>query len=280
MVRLAGCDVRTTALGFGSAALLGRIGDKESRRLLERAYDEGIRYFDTAPAYGYGRAEALIGAFAARKSDVAIATKFGLSFQGRSSPLLKYAANVARPILRNMPNVRGRVGSLARSKTPAVSNFTVDAARESLDASLRKLRRDCIDVFLLHECRKADLANAELLEFLNDAVRRGLIRAFGIGTDPETVAYAANEAPGFDRVLQFANNAASRNLERLNVAREDRTIVTHTPFGGVGKVAADPSESLRYALRSNRRGIVLFSTTREERISANVRVANDLPTDD
>ncbi len=266
----------TTNLGFGTAALMGRLGEKESLRLLARAYDEGIRYFDTAPSYGYGEAEALVGRFARTKRDIAIGTKFGLLAGGRSSPLVRFVVNVARPVARAMPKVRSRAGALARDRMPALSNFNLDVAKSSLVSSLRKLRRDCIDVFLLHECRVADLMGTDLLTFLSDAVRRGDIRTFGLGTDPDTIAYAATLAPEFCRVLQFENNVANRNIERIDLHGARRTLITHSPFGGVGNtLSGTPAQNLRFALRSNHGGIVLFSTTNEARVSANVCVAGE-----
>ena len=68
-----------SVLGFGSAAVLGRVGKSESLRALETAFDVGINVFDTARAYGYGESEALLGEFfKGRRSEVVICSKFGI----------------------------------------------------------------------------------------------------------------------------------------------------------------------------------------------------------
>ena len=54
-------------LGFGTSQLMGRIGRRQSLRLMEVAFAAGIRHFDTAPLYGLGAAEAMVGKFAANK---------------------------------------------------------------------------------------------------------------------------------------------------------------------------------------------------------------------
>jgi aryl-alcohol dehydrogenase-like predicted oxidoreductase len=51
-VALPGTDLRPSRLGFGSAALMARLGRRESIRLLEVAHEAGITHFDTARAYG------------------------------------------------------------------------------------------------------------------------------------------------------------------------------------------------------------------------------------
>jgi D-threo-aldose 1-dehydrogenase len=55
-IPLFGLTVQPTVLGFGCAALMGR-GERHAQRLLETAFDAGIRHFDLAPLYGQGDAE-------------------------------------------------------------------------------------------------------------------------------------------------------------------------------------------------------------------------------
>lgn len=65
-------------LGFGTSQLMGRVGRKQSLRLMEVAFDAGIRHFDTAPLYGLGAAEAMVGEFARkRRAEITITSKFG-----------------------------------------------------------------------------------------------------------------------------------------------------------------------------------------------------------
>src|ERR1700722_10139123 len=102
-------------LGFGTSQLMGRIGRKGSLRLMEVAYDAGIRHFDTAPLYGLGAAEAMVGEFAAgKRAHTTIATKFGIRPPTRS-PLMDFAKSTARVAVKVVPSLRAKLRARADS---------------------------------------------------------------------------------------------------------------------------------------------------------------------
>lgn len=87
--------------GFGTSGIMGAALSRSGRlRLLETAFDQGIHHFDTAPLYGQGEAEALLGVFArGRRERITITTKFGLLPTPRPAllrPLLPLARIVNR----------------------------------------------------------------------------------------------------------------------------------------------------------------------------------------
>src|SRR5947207_3237208 len=112
--------LKVSAIRFGCwevGGTYGRIDESEFQRAVARAIDGGITCFDTAEAYGMGVSEeALARALGARRNDVVIATKFGVGYE-------------------EIPNRR-------------------DSSRErvlaSIDNSLRRLRTDHVDVYLVH----------------------------------------------------------------------------------------------------------------------------------
>jgi D-threo-aldose 1-dehydrogenase len=70
----------SSRLGFGCGGVMGRVGRRQSLRVIAAALDGGITHFDVAPLYGYGEAEALLGEALADKRDrVVVASKFGLN---------------------------------------------------------------------------------------------------------------------------------------------------------------------------------------------------------
>src|SRR4051794_14157066 len=76
--RLGGSPVEVTALSFGGAAIGGLyapVSGEDAAAAVRRALDRGIRYFDTAPHYGAGRAEERLGK--ALTGDYVISTKVG-----------------------------------------------------------------------------------------------------------------------------------------------------------------------------------------------------------
>src|ERR1700722_15245385 len=94
---LDGSGIRATPLGFGCATLFRASDPAQRARLLHAAYDAGIRHFDVAPMYGLGRAEPELGSFTrARRSEVTIATKFGI----RPTLAARVLAHAQRPIRR------------------------------------------------------------------------------------------------------------------------------------------------------------------------------------
>lgn len=117
-------------LGYGTAALGRSISKRKRVRLIETAYDAGMRWFDTAPLYGAGAAESALGVALRGKDDVIVVTKVGIVPTGA---LRRYAQG-------------GRFA-------PA------DIGRQ-LDGSLRRLRRDSLDGVLLHEVEAAHAPGA------------------------------------------------------------------------------------------------------------------------
>jgi aryl-alcohol dehydrogenase-like predicted oxidoreductase len=182
---------------------MGALNRTESLRLLEAAYDAGIRHFDVAPMYGYGEAESCLGEFRARHADVTITTKYGIAPPKRGG-LLRTARRVVDPVLQRIPALKRRLVRAAGAvAAPAEkSRFSAEEARASLENSLRALRANFIDVWLLHEAEAADLTDDALLRFLEDSVAQGAIGAFGVGSDSAKLPALLRDRPAYCRVVQ------------------------------------------------------------------------------
>ncbi|MFB6286521.1 MAG: aldo/keto reductase [Candidatus Bipolaricaulia bacterium] len=231
-VELPGTDLRASVLGFGCASIEGRVDRRTALDALERAYDLGVNYFDIARSYGYGEAESVLGEFLqGRRSDVLVATKVGLAPPSHNG-VLRAVLPVARRVLSWMPRrVRDTLrDSAAQSGATEASRgrFDVDDVRESLETSLRKLGTDYVDVFLLHECRPADANDPELRSFLEQCVREGKIRHYGLATSVGACNEILQNHSEF-QVAQFANNLREPGMEELT-AGGDVATVTHSPL--------------------------------------------------
>src|SRR4051794_34566733 len=102
-IRLHGTPVVTSTIGIGSTSLLKLDSEKERLAVLEHAFDLGIRHYDTAPYYGYGQAERLLGRFiASRRDQVTVTTKFGIQ-PARIAGLSTMAALAKRMTRRVAP---------------------------------------------------------------------------------------------------------------------------------------------------------------------------------
>jgi len=217
--------VKIPAAGFGCSSLTGT--DRGTAlRALEAAFDAGVRHFDAARYYGLGQAEGILGSFIKRhRSQVTIATKFGIR-PPRRTPALGLAIGIGRRTLRLFPALR----PLMQRKTQAllkIQRFCVEEARSSLETSLRELKTEYVDIYLLHDYAESAEPPDGLLEFLEDAAKAGKIRCFGIGTSFESVSRSVQQQPQLCDVIQFQNSVLTQTTERLAVSDTDRLIITH-----------------------------------------------------
>ncbi|HEY7591984.1 MAG TPA: aldo/keto reductase [Actinophytocola sp.] len=170
-------DAEVSALGFGCWAIggpfsdkdgrplgWGEVDDEESIRAVHCALDLGVTFFDTADVYGAGHSEEVLGrALAGRRDEVVIATKWGNLFD---------------------PDTKVLNGN---DISPAY-------ARRAVEASLRRLRTDHIDLYQLHPQPSIEEA-APLVDACEKLVAEGLIRGYAWSVDdPERAAsFAAGE---------------------------------------------------------------------------------------
>lgn len=130
----------------------GPVNDAESTRTIHAAIHHGVRYFDTAGAYGAGHSERLLGRALSGEPDVYISTKIGLNFDEKTKTIIGEDADSAG--------------------VPA-----------AIHAALKRLQRDQIDLLFLHlNNLPVDQAN-DVFDCMDQAVISGKIRAYGWSTD-------------------------------------------------------------------------------------------------
>src|SRR3954447_22306555 len=282
LVELPGSELRLSRLGFGTVGLMARLGRWETGRPRAIAHDSGITRFDTARAYGYGEAEAALGDFLGRRRDaVTVTTKLGM-LPPRRSRALQGAKALGRVGARVLPALRPLLRRGAQSM-PSSGALEPLAARASLETSLRELRVETVDLLLLHECRPADLETEGLLIFLEQVVAEGKVRAFGIGTDRDSTAAIVASRPEFAPIVQVRQTVADPALELPHGVG----LITHSAVVPLVEAVSERARTdgwsretvgrllLAGALRANRAGTVLFSSTDEGRIRANAALADE-----
>ena len=217
--------IRIPVVGFGCGALTGT-SRKDALRLLEKAFDAGVRHFDVARSYGYGEAEGILGAFVkSRRAEVTITTKFGIQPPRRTSAL-GLAIQVGRRVVRLLPSTRKVLQRRTQTLTKS-GGFSVSDARISLETSLRELGTDSIDFYLLHDYVVSDHTADELVSFLEGAVKAGKVRSFGIGTGINNVLRALESQPKLCNVIQFENSVLKQNMRSLPSPASSRLVITH-----------------------------------------------------
>jgi aryl-alcohol dehydrogenase-like predicted oxidoreductase len=160
-------------IGFGTWGIggnaYGRVDDNESKKALQTAFESGISFYDTADLYGNGHSEELLGeVFAGRRDKVIIATK------GGTLPHTTF----------NMPQ-----------------DFSSRHIRDALEGSLKRLKTDYIDLYLLHSPKIEDIeGNRDLLDTLEALRKEEKIRAYGISARTPGDAVRAIDEFGFNVV--------------------------------------------------------------------------------
>jgi aryl-alcohol dehydrogenase-like predicted oxidoreductase len=300
-IELPGSSAKTSRVGFGCSNLLGDKTREAGVGLLNQAYESGVRHFDVARVYNYGDAEALVGEFAAGKRDsVTICTKFG--FMPREGVAkMKGPVQLVRRLMRSSSWVRKLVRRNVRSLTQA-GQFDPVTARVSLETSLRMLRTEYIDIYLLHEGSVGDCSE-EIFAFLEQAKAEGKIRAFGCGSAFEKVPPIASSRPKFLQVAQFESSIVRPNVEDFYKIRPLQNLlpITHGAMAATSiiknHVASYPilerklmkitgleiaKGSTLYglvlcqALHENPDGMVLFRASTKEKIQATLKAMDNI----
>jgi D-threo-aldose 1-dehydrogenase len=170
-----------TALGLGSASLGGlfrSVPEVDALATIARAWDLGVRFFDTAPLYGYGTAERRIGSVlhAHRRDDYVLSTKVGrLVYPADAVPA---GADVDPQILDG--RVDGAYGGVEDRRI--VFDYGADAVRRSLEESLERLGLDRVDIALIHDPDDHwEAAIGEAFPALARLRDEGVVRAIGAG---------------------------------------------------------------------------------------------------
>jgi aryl-alcohol dehydrogenase-like predicted oxidoreductase len=162
--KLGSTDLTLSEIGFGAwtigADWWGHIDDDSAIRMLQRALDLGITYYDTADQYGQGRSEQLIGrAFKGRRDRVVIGGKFGYDFYN------------------NPPSPAGEHKEMPQNFDPAFIRF-------ALEQTLSRLDTDYLDLWLVHNARMNALDDGAIWQTLDDLKREGKIREYGVALGP------------------------------------------------------------------------------------------------
>ena len=288
----------TTRLGFGCSSVMGSMNRRESLALLEAAFDAGLRHFDVAPSYGYGQAEDCLGEFLARHPGMlTVTTKYGIPPEETKS-LKAVLRGIARPVLKLLPSVKKRLQSAvaAASATAPKVAFTAEKAKASLDSSLRALRVEHIDVWLLHEAEADDLQDDRLLRLMEEMVAAGKVGTFGVGSEAKKIHALLAERPEYCRTVQYEwsvmdatiapgesfriqHRALTENFRALHLAltADAARCQRWSDYCGtdLGDAAALAKLMLKASLVCNPQSVILFSSKQPKNIAGNAALVDD-----
>lgn len=203
---LGNSGLKVSSIGLGANNFGGRIGEKETERVVHQALDAGINFIDTANIYGNGLSEEFIGkALKGKRPQAVIATKFGRR-------------------TAEAPNSEG------------ASRLHI---MEQVEASLRRLDTDAIDLYQLH-IRDPYTPLEETLRALDDLIHQGKVRYIGCS---QLSAWQTCEAIWTSRMLglnAFVSVQPYYNLLKRGVEKE---LVPFCKAYGLGIIPYFPLES-------------------------------------
>jgi aryl-alcohol dehydrogenase-like predicted oxidoreductase len=160
--KLGSTDIDVSVLGFGTWTLStgwwGDVTDEQAVALLRGSRAFGVNFFDASDSYGNGRAEQQLGEAFGNDPDVVIATKVGYDFYTH--------------------------GNERRGQQEIPQDFSPAVIRRACEESLRRLRRDRIDFYQLHNPKMDTIARDETFACLEDLKREGKIRSYGVALGP------------------------------------------------------------------------------------------------
>ncbi len=190
-------NVRVSSMSFGCASignLYQEVSDDAAGDVLQTAWDAGITYFDSAPRYGRGRAEARLGAFLKGKprDSYVISTKVG---------------RVLRP--GDAPNeAEGFVNPLSNT---VHEDYSADGFAEALEGSRTRLGTDYLDVIYVHDigtythgannAQHMEALRGSGMEYLIRQKERGKIGAIGLGVNENEICLEIMEDYALDVIL-------------------------------------------------------------------------------
>jgi D-threo-aldose 1-dehydrogenase len=192
--------VEVTIMGFGGAPLgnmYQALSDPQARATVEAGYDAGIRYFDTAPLYGFGLSE----------------HRLGEALRSRSRDHFVLSTKVGRLLKPGDPATLDHGQFQDSLPFAQVYDYSYDGVMRSLEDSLQRLGTYRIDILLVHDLdvwthRSEEARRARVDEFMAGGYRamielreQGAVRAIGAGVNETAACQDLAERGDFDCFL-------------------------------------------------------------------------------
>lgn len=175
---------KVSELSFGTWAIGGEWGktnDQEALKALQYAIDQGVNFFDTADVYGDGHSEELLAkATKGKEEDIHIATKFC------------------------------RAGDINDPQT-----YSMESVITYCDNSLKRLKREQIDLFQIH-CPPIDiLKDGQVFQVLDQLKEQGKIRYYGVSVETVEEGLLCLEYPGVSTLQVIFNIFRQKPIKEL-----------------------------------------------------------------
>jgi aryl-alcohol dehydrogenase-like predicted oxidoreductase len=266
----------TAKVGFGCVGLTSQPTEASALRLLDEAFNAGITHFDTAPVYGGGYSEKILGKFLRRRqnSAITVTTKFGLGIPPRQflPPWLAVPLNYYQKKALSLSAPRASIDSVLLVHR----RITRDEIKLAIDSSRRALGIDYIDYYLLHEGLPSFL-DSDALDYLAQLKQRGIVGKLGLAANGINYQ-GAQDFAGWD-ILQYEYGPAwpgNASLpQRFPAMRHFfHSALKHYEAFKQPEISDEdlPGWILKTCIQANPNGRVLFFSGKREHIRRNLAV--------
>jgi aryl-alcohol dehydrogenase-like predicted oxidoreductase len=214
--RFGNTDLQASEIGFGTWALgsnwWGDVSEAEGERLLLRALELGISFFDTGDAYGRGANEELVGrVLSGHRDEIQLATKFGYELGA---------------------------GRREHSEGERPQRWDGPFVRQALEGSLRRLRTDRVDLYQLHNPRMEAIRSDETFAALEDLKAEGKLRHYGVALGP-AIGWREEGL----HALETREIASVQTVYNLLEQEPGRDLIAAADEAGAGVMARVPTSS-------------------------------------
>ncbi len=224
--RLGKTDIQVSEIGFGAWAIAlnwwgKEIQEDEAKRMLKKAYDVGINFFETADMYGKGKSEKLIGeVFKDMRDEVIISTKYGYDFEGAEQ--------------------------IGHGELP--QKFDEKFTLKALQKSMERLRTDHLDMYGLHNPKLYHIRDDKIFDILNGLVSQGKVKTCQAALGPAIgwlqeglEAMNRNNISAVQTVYNILEQTPGNELMEAALENQVGILVRVPEASGVltGKVTAD-----------------------------------------
>lgn len=239
--RIGETDLNCSIVGLGTGRLTSyssSISRRTAIRLVHAAADIGINVIDTADIYGQGDSELVIGnSIRGRRDRFIVASKVGYRFAraGRLAGMLK---PILKPLVQRLQTARELAATMRQHAVVADSrqDFSPKYIAEAIDASLRRLQTDYLDILFLHDPPLSDVQSVDAMSALDRAKASGKIRHIGISTsDPLILEWLAKCERDVGVVQMAINPESPSSLQSLlsSLSAAGIGVVANHIFGSV-----------------------------------------------
>ena len=160
--KLGKSGIKVSEIGFGAWTIAlnwwgKEIEEDEAKRMLKKAYDCGINFFETGDMYGRGKSERLIGeTFKDMRNEIVISTKYGYDFES--------------------------VDQIGHKELP--QKFDESFTHHALEKSLERLQTNFVDVYGLHNPKMTHIHDDKIFQTLDNLISEKKIRTYQIALGP------------------------------------------------------------------------------------------------